>query len=428
MAEGESVEYKESSADKESLLRSVAAFANSRGGKIELGVNDKGEKIGVTIGKRTVEDLARWITEEIRPALYPSIEVKKINDKNTIEITISESPTKPHFYKGIAYVRVGRINKALEPHMLEQFLKKKLQGGFDEVQSHAQLEDVDEKKVIEFTNLMRYAGRKKVEYQELEHTLKALGVYLNKKLFNAAFMVFGKDPYTFFPQLSFRCVLRSGSEIRDYLFTSGTIFEIEKDVELFLERNLKRTVKIEKFERKEYLEVPVEALREAIFNSLIHRDYFHPSGNYLEITDGEVIVKNPGTLPEGLSLKDLYGRHDSIPTNKLIASLAYLAGKIEQWGEGTVKIVKEAAKAGLSKPIFKQERGFFYVIFKRTAIGKDAEQALMLFKKKRQVKSKDVASYMHVSERKARNILSSLASIGAIIKHGTTKGALYSTA
>jgi ATP-dependent DNA helicase RecG len=419
------MEYKSSTADKDGILRSVAAFANTKGGKIRIGVDDRGKVLGVTIGKNTLEELGRGITEELRPAIYPSISVDVLAGKNIIEISVPESSAKPHFYKGAAYLRIGKINKAIEPHALEEFMRKKLFGGYDELPTRAGLDEIEEKKIAEFVAQMRYAGRRKVEYSGLEHTMKSLGVYPDKKLLNAAIMAFGKDPYSTFPQLSFRCVLRRGTETADYLFATGTIFEIQRDVELFLERNLKRSVRIEGYERKERLEIPVEALREALFNSLIHRDYFHPSGNYLEITEEEVLIKNPGVLPDPLHIKDLYERHDSIPRNKILASLAYLAGKIEQWGEGTTKIVKGAMAAGLKQPVFLEQNGFFQVIFKRTFIGEREGTVLRLLKTRKQITSKDAARALRVSERSVRSLLGNLVAAGLIRKNGTTRGVYY---
>ena len=117
-------------------------------------------------------------------------------------------------------------------------------------------------------------------------------------------------------------------------------------------------------QRVETLEIPDKAIREAILNSMIHRDYTSPAAISLRVYDPTVSIWNDGEL-EKLSIADLYQEHDSYQRNPLIADIFYRAGYIEAWGRGTLMIIEETTKNGLSKPTFQSRQGGFEVIFQR---------------------------------------------------------------
>lgn len=104
--EGETLEFKSSLSDFDTILATIFAFSNTKGGRILIGVDDDGKVVGVDIGKGTLEEIANRILQNTNPKIYPEIKVEKVKDKNIIEIRISERSDKPVFVKGIAYKRV----------------------------------------------------------------------------------------------------------------------------------------------------------------------------------------------------------------------------------------------------------------------------------------------------------------------------------
>ena len=118
--------------------------------------------------------------------------------------------------------------------------------------------------------------------------------------------------------------------------------------------HLRLTARIEGLYRKEKWEIPIEALREAIINALIHRDYMSPGFAYIKLYDNEIVIANPGKLPEALKIDDLYKEHESIPKNPLLAEAVYYTGMIDAWGRGIRNIVKMLNVDGLPKPIFEE--------------------------------------------------------------------------
>ena len=107
----------------------------------------------------------------------------------------------------------------------------------------------------------------------------------------------------------------------------------------------------EGLQRIEPLEIPEDALREAIFNSIIHKDYNGPAIQ-MKVYRDRIELWNYGKLPEEITIEKLLGKHSSNARNKNIAASFYKAGFIEAWGRGISKIVTEFTEAGLKKPEF----------------------------------------------------------------------------
>jgi len=119
-------------------------------------------------------------------------------------------------------------------------------------------------------------------------------------------------------------------------------------------------IRFEGIYRKEELEYPEEALREAIINAVIHRNYVG-AHTQLKIYPDKLMLWNEGNLPKGVKIEDLKKNHLSKPRNELIADIFFKAGLIEAWGRGTIKITDECRKQGLPEPNFKEEFGGFSV-------------------------------------------------------------------
>jgi len=133
-------------------------------------------------------------------------------------------------------------------------------------------------------------------------------------------------------------------------------------MEILRTKYLISEIKFEGIYRKEVLEYPEEALREAIINAVIHKDYIG-AHTQLKIFPDKLILWNEGGLPKEIKIGDLKKSHPSRPRNELLADVFFKAGLIEAWGRGTIKITDECQKAGLPEPEFKEEFGGFSVYF-----------------------------------------------------------------
>jgi ATP-dependent DNA helicase RecG len=367
--ENERLEFKESLRLKEEKCQAVSAFSNASGGSILIGVSDDGKVIGVDIGRNTLEELANYIKRNTDPAIFPSVKVLDSAGKKIIVIEVKESTEKPVFFKKHAYKRVGKTNQRISSSELRKLAKESGEKVYwDELTcEEANLENIDEEKVRWFLEKARFERRLEISPDiSVREALERLNVIKNNKLTNAAILLFGKEPQKFFLQTKLRCARYKGTTpitFIDLRIIEGNIINQVEEAENFVLSHIKKAAKIVGFKRQEVWEYPINALREAIVNAICHRDYAYSSDITIGIFDNRIEISNPGTLPEPLTPEDLKKKHKSIPRNPLVADAFFLIRNIEQWGEGTNKIVKWCLEHGLREPDFEEIAGGFLVRF-----------------------------------------------------------------
>jgi len=181
---------------------------------------------------------------------------------------------------------------------------------------------------------------------------------------NAGVLFFAKDVNHFFPQAYVTCLLTKGMDKVNILdrkdFAGGLVSNIEESLR-FIERNTRTGYRIEKLRREDVPEYPMRALREAITNAVMHRDYFEAGANvFVEIYDDRIEISNPGGLPRGLSREELGTR--SVRRNPLIADLLQRIALIEKAGTGIRRMIDDARKHQCPEPKF-TVNGFFTATF-----------------------------------------------------------------
>jgi ATP-dependent DNA helicase RecG len=134
-------------------------------------------------------------------------------------------------------------------------------------------------------------------------------------------------------------------------------------MDLLTTKYTKAMISYEGIIRVETPPVPVEALREAVLNALIHKDYAKPNPIQISVYDHKIIIWNEGHLPEDWTVERLLGKHPSAPRNPLLANAFFRAGMIEAWGRGIEKIIAACSAAGLPTPIIKPDFGGMWVEF-----------------------------------------------------------------
>ncbi len=134
-------------------------------------------------------------------------------------------------------------------------------------------------------------------------------------------------------------------------------------MDLFKSKYLMSKFVIEGLYRREVMEYPEEALREAITNAVIHRDYIGPAPIQIKIFNDRIWFWNEGRLPAGITIESLKVSHRSSPRNKLIADVFFKGDLIETWGRGTIKMVEVCRDADLPEPEFREESNGFSVWF-----------------------------------------------------------------
>jgi ATP-dependent DNA helicase RecG len=367
--ESESLEFKSSLADINEIVEDVSAFSNSKGGKILIGISNSGEVVGVEIGKDTIERLTNKIVNNTEPKVFPSIRVEKIEKKKIIVIEIQESKEKPVFAFGRAFKRVGKSTLRMSKDEIERLILEKKKVYWDSlICEEASLEDIDEEKVrwyLERREKMRKMP-KQIDIKTLLINIGAAKETNGKvKPTNAGILFFGKNPQRFIPTriigVRFKGTELSRTTI-DTIDCHGTLPEMIEQVEDFVRRNIRlfgfRTKY--SFERIDKLEYPMEAIREAIINALIHRDYFELTDVQLFIFDDRIEIINPGPFPEGVSPEKPIHK----PRNPILCQLMRDIGFIEKYGSGIYFMKNLCREWGIKEPEYEITETKTKVIFR----------------------------------------------------------------
>ena len=169
----------------------------------------------------------------------------------------------------------------------------------------------------------------------------------------------------FFPQAYITCLLAKGKDKVHILdrkdFEGGLVADIENALR-FIERNTRTAYRIEGLKRQNIPEYPMKALREAITNAVMHRDWFFDGANvFVEIYTDRIEVSSPGSLPKGLTLADL-GRK-SVRRNALVSDLLHRIDFVEKAGTGIRRIRDEASAQDCPEPQF-EANSFVTVTFR----------------------------------------------------------------
>ena len=387
LAEGESetVELKESL--DEEAFETVAAFANTKGGTLLVGVADDGTVKGVTLGKETVRDWANRIAQATH--VHPQLTRLSHAGKTVAAVAVAESPLKPVPCRGRYFKRVGKSNRQMTDDDLTRAVLEKVGMTWDQVvEPRATLDDLDPEQLRRFRKLCNLKGRRTIPDEEDDTTVLAkLGLLREGQLLRAAVLLFAKEPRQFYPSGFVKIGrFRSPTLIVDDREIYGTLLDQVDGVMQYFREHLQTRFEFSgEIAREVIWEYPLEALREAITNAACHRDYLENMHTQVRWYDDQVVFFNAGGLPEPLRLEDLKKPHPSVPRNRKIAEMFFYMGWIEQWGRGIQKIINECAAAGLPEPEFEERTGGLWVTFRKDILTEEYLRSLGL--NERQIKA-----------------------------------------
>jgi len=426
--ESETVEFKRSF-DRE-VIETAVAMANRRGGYIIVGVRDDGEIIGVTLQRNTMVEWINEISQNTEPRIIPEIDKFEVNGKQIVVISVDESPIKPVMYRGRAYLRVNASNRKLGSREISELFEMSTGMSWDHYEVEASMADIDLDAVREFAKMAR------LNYGEGE-ILKKLHLVRDGKITRAALLLFGKEPQDVFMNAVVRVGRFKDSEIVDSVDVGGNLFRQVESVMEAVKKHLNRRFVIEDVRRKEVWDYPLNALREGIINAIIHRDYRRPEEIQIKIYDDHITIWNPGELPYDLKVEDLYREHHSHPRNKLIAEVFYLAGYIEKWGSGTLRILNAFKNAGLPEPRFEERGGGILLTFwkdiynednlRKMGLNERQIKAVIYVKEHGRISNAEYQNITGIKKRQATEDLRILEEKGIFEKHGTTGRGTYYT-
>lgn len=364
--EGEHIEHKQSLNEWKAIVESVAAFATVKGGRVRIGITPEGARIGVQVGRGTLEDLANKIKTNTDPPQYPSISIDGSEQSTLIMVQVEESPIKPVWAFGVPFKRVGRTSQRLSPEETKRLMEVTSGRTWDTLLcAGLRIEDLNRRAIEDF--LQRTGQNTRATTRSV---LENLGLITSEGLCNGAALLFAKNPQRFIPVAQVKCGRFLGTTSVSFLDEGtfdGNLLTQPDDAITFVSRNTQRSIRITgRAERESIPEYPDDAIREAVINAICHRDYTATGTVQVRIYDDRLEVWNPGMLPPDLTVEALYREHPSKPRYPRLANALHRADIIEQWGTGTLRIVQSCLQRGLPRPEFSSELGVFIVRFRKS--------------------------------------------------------------
>ena len=336
--ESNTLEFKQSFGKE--AIETVCAFANSQGGWLLIGVQDNGTIQGVPFTEEMPQQIINQIKTQTEPGLIVDVEPVVLEGKSVLVIKVGEFPIKPVSCKGWFYKRKANSNHQLNLTEIANLHLQSLQLSWDAYPANgANWQDLDPAKIEQFIGRVNQKGRFSLQGTQQENLAK-LNLLKDGQVSNAAKLLFGKEQTLYNIHIG---RFKTPSMIIDDKMVRATLFDAVEETMRIIISHLKVAFEItgKKIERTEIFEYPLEALRELVLNSIIHRDYTSPVDNQIKIFDQKITIFNPGRLYGDLTIEQL--KTDSYPSrtrNKLIAEAFYLTGDIEKYGSGYQRIRK----------------------------------------------------------------------------------------
>ena len=244
--------------------------------------------------------------------------------------------------------------------------------------TNATLADLDEDKMHDFIVTAREKrGFPLAENSSPRKLLTHLSLMDERgRISNSAVLLFGKRPQRFFITSEVKCVQFFGNVVEKplpaYQICRGTLFDMIDQATAFVMDRVDLEVGTRAEGRTASVptnyELPPDAVKEAIVNAVVHRDYTSKGSVQVMLFRNRLEVWNPGQLPYGLTVSKLLEPHKSLPANPLIADPLFWTGYVDKVGTGTEDIVNLCKEKGLKSPEYHQEEDFRVVIWRRTDI------------------------------------------------------------
>ena len=355
--EGLTVEFKERYTSR--IDEDIIAFSNVKGGTLLIGVRDD----GTVVGERLTNDLKARINSLARNC-KPTISIEMAQVGEVVAIIVHEGAEKPYSCGSGYYRRLdGNTQKMSHEELRIMFADNEPLPFEEKTVKGFTFDDVSKTKIKAFTQ----EADIHIGQTAVPEFLRSLNVADETQVNNAGILFFAKDVHKHLHQAQMTLVAFKGidkmhiydrRDVRDDLLTQFN------EAVAFLKRHMNVRSEIRGVNRKDIYEIPVEVLREAVVNALMHRDYSIAGTQVtVEVYDDRVEIVNPGGLLKGLSARNL--GTVSMRRNELIADLFFRLDKVERVGMGIPNMKKAMVAAGLREPTFAPDT-FFRATFYRS--------------------------------------------------------------
>lgn len=369
------------------LFDTLSSFSNQDdGGIIIFGIDEK-DNFAIK-GVYDAQDLQKKVTEQCKqmePAVRALFTMCEIGEKILVsaEIPGVDVSDRPVFYKGVgrikgSYIRVGESDEPMSEYEIYSYeaFRKRIRDDIRIVEG-AKIQLFDEKRMAEYLSRVKSERRNLADNVSDDKILELMGVTSDGTPTLAGLMTFSKYPQTYFPQLCITAVALPGTEMGetgtdgerfiDNKRITGAIPDmLEEAVEFVRTNSRTKTIIDDNGKRVDKNEYPIKAVREAILNALVHRDYSIYTENTpirIEMYRDRMEVTNSGGLYGKISI-DALGKVHPETRNAALANMLELLNITENRYSGIPTMRREFLNAGLPAPNFSVIHGEFKVVMR----------------------------------------------------------------
>ncbi|MEA3240383.1 MAG: ATP-binding protein, partial [Pseudomonadota bacterium] len=341
LGEGFTVEFKRSGTSN--VGRELCAFANATGGTLLIGITDDGEICGVDHHNR-LKSVIQSVARTIEPSLF--VDIESVGD--VLVVTIPPQNGKPYSHSGKFYLREGASSQQLSRNEIREFFFREGMIHFDEMVCDRFSMDTD----LTESSYIQFARKAKIpDDMNMIQALENLHLVRNGLMTHAGSWLLAADIQKFMASGFVSCALFMGTSrvnILDRKNFTGNLQDIFQDVITWLLSKLNTEFIITGTGRDERPELPADALREALVNALVHRDYRSNANVQVHMYSNRVEIISPGGLPAGMKEEDMGLK--SIPRNPLLFSMFYRMDLVEQIGSGIKRMQQLCRDHGVQEP------------------------------------------------------------------------------
>lgn len=363
-AENQSIEWKESW--KDDCLQEICAFANAQGGSLFIGIDNAGCVVGIPekACKKLTEDLPNKVLNKL--GIVVDVNTHEKNGAAYLEIAVAPASC-PVCCDGRYYYRSGSTCQLLTGNALNSFLTRKTGFRWEDITlDRVDQTDLDEESFRSFRTLALRNRRITPEDAALPRAelLQRLNLVDDEgRLKRAAILLFHRTPERWFAGAWVKIGFFANDA--DILYQDevhgSLITQAERVIDLIYTKYLRAPITYEGVVRVERYPFPREAVREALYNALIHSDYSSNVPIQIRVYENRLEISNKAQLPPDWTAETLLSKHVSNPLNPLLAGTFFRAGFVESWGRGIEKICRECSQYGNPSPEYSLS-GFFVTV------------------------------------------------------------------
>lgn len=396
--ESENLELKRDITD--TLCKEIISFANSKGGTIYIGYDDKSNLVGVVNAKEKLDKISNMISDVIEPNITfnVSLEIKREEKKDIIVIKVLKGTNRPYYIKKYGmtekgvFLRLGATNKPATREEIRQMIMEDNSITFET--------NVSINQNLTFEELNKEFDSQNITLNETK--MKNLGLLSESNQYtNLAYIVSDQNPF----QIKI-AVYKDNNKV-EFLdrkeFEKCSVFKQLHDVEDYLKMNNKIGGKIVGLKRKDSVEYDYETIRESLLNSIIHKNYDIQGAIIINIFEDSLQIVNLGGLVSGLTIEDIKNGSSSTRNPKL-ASIFHRLNYIESYGSGIPRIY-EKYKEQDNQPIIDIGPNSFVITLPKIKINEEIVRVLDYIEKYGQISREDIENLFNCSKTTAIRIL-----------------------